>query len=68
MDNKKILDTVYSLNRKILRRVEIELEILSEQGINTEPIMKRLRKGILDDIGTCKRAIEKDLSDAEYSN
>lgn len=60
--NEEIVSLVHSLNKRILRKIEIELEVLEEQGVNTKPILQRLRTGVLDEIGFCKREIERKLN------
>jgi len=58
----KAQQEIKKLNRKVLSRVESELEVLKDNhsGLikEVDDIYKRLRKGILDDIGDCERELD----------
>jgi len=58
----KAQQEIKKLNRMILSRVESELEVLKEStpdvSKEVDNIYKRLRKGILDDIGDCERELD----------
>ena len=61
-ENSRIVVEVKRLPKKILRKLEIELEILQnahpELTSEFSNMYGRLRNGILDDIGDCARLIE----------
>lgn len=56
------------LNYNILRRIEIEFDLLKENNPETAHefvnIYTRLRKGILDDIGNLSRSVKSEQPDA----
>lgn len=60
----KAQQEIKKLNRKVLSRVENELDVLKDGHPDlvkeVESMYKRLRKGILDDIGDCERELNDD--------